>query len=418
MRAVLQSLFSVVGGEAAVRAANLIAVLFIARTYGGATLGAYATCLAVVTIVVMFADNGLQTSAITQLSSATDSRQQIIGQLFLSKTILLALAVVILAVIAAWMRLGSLSWTIGAWVALRTLLQSYSQLQLAVLKSASMARRIGIIQSVHSLFLVIAIWVCFREGWSVFSLLALMALCQLLELLLGIGFLQRERLYPCWPERLGCWESIRTATPFGITYGLANLIVRLDTIVLSVLVSLPELGTFSAANTILLVLYVSGWLFGSILLPEMVRLTDKPEALKLYANRWARMVALVTVPAALLLSLAAPRVMAILYGPAFAGSGNLASVMALAVPFILLNSIYASLAIASSHRSLLVGIFAAATVVTLALDFTLGIAFGSMGIASAIVLREAGMLAGFWVLGARVSSAAARCEFRVSAEGS
>jgi O-antigen/teichoic acid export membrane protein len=56
LKTVLQNLASVVGGEAAVRAANFVVVLFISREYGAAALGAYAVSLAVSTVVVMFAD--------------------------------------------------------------------------------------------------------------------------------------------------------------------------------------------------------------------------------------------------------------------------------------------------------------------------------------------------------------------------
>jgi O-antigen/teichoic acid export membrane protein len=201
---------------------------------------------------------------------------------------------------------------------------------------------------------------------------------------------------------------MKMAAPFGIAYGLANLIVRSDTIVLSRFVPLSELGAFSAANTILLIVYVSAWLFGSILLPEMVRLSSQPDSLKAYANQWARWVALVTVPCALLISLVAPKGIVIVYGSSFAASGTLGSVMALASPLILLNSIYTTLAIASNSRSMLLGIYAAGALATLVLDFLLGRAFGSMGIAAAIVIREAGMLAGLWLLTYRLVPSCSR----------
>ena len=150
MRAVLQSVVSVIGGEAAVRAANFAAVLVIARAYGRAALGAYAVSLAVVTVVVMFADNGLQTAAITQISSLNAYRNQIIGRLTASKSILLAMATILLAVVAGLTKQEALFLAIGFWVTVRAILQSYSQLQMAVLKSVSKANWIGIIQCLHT----------------------------------------------------------------------------------------------------------------------------------------------------------------------------------------------------------------------------------------------------------------------------
>jgi O-antigen/teichoic acid export membrane protein len=413
MRTVLVNLVYVIGGEAAVRAANFAAVLFIAREYGAATLGAYAVSLALVTVVVMFVDNGLQTAAITQLSSDGTNRNNIIGRLTLSKTILLSGAAVILTVAAGWIKPGHFFLAIGVWVTVRAILQSYSQLQMAVLKSVSKTNWIGIIQSVHGGFLFAGIYLSFRQGWSIVVLLGWLTLCQLLELLLSMAVLYRGGIWPTWHGRLGFLAIMRIAAPFGIAYGLANLIVRSDTIVLSRFVPLAELGAFSAANSILLIVYVSAWLFGSVLLPEMVRLSGTPESLRLYTNQWARWLALVTVPCALLVSLVAPRLIVALYGAAFAGSGVLGSVMALACPFIILNSVYTTFTIAANTRMTFVGIYGACALATVGLDLCLGRAFGSMGIASAIAIREAGMLAAFRLLTHRVRSSDVKIQPRL-----
>ncbi len=418
MRAVLQSVVSVIGGEAAVRAANFAVVLVIARAYGRAALGAYAVSLAVVTVVVMFADNGLQTAAITQISSLNAYRNQIIGRLTASKSILLAMATILLAVVAGLTKQEALFLAIGFWVTVRAILQSYSQLQMAVLKSVSKANWIGIIQCVHSAILVGGIWLAMKDGWAIFSLLRWLASCQLLELLLGTAVLYRNGIWPSRPVRLDFFATVKMAAPFGIAYGLANLIIRADTIVLSTLVPLAELGAFSAANTILLIVYVCAWLFGSILLPEMVRLSSQPESLKMYANQWMRLVVLVAVPAALLVSLAAPRVIMVLYGPPFAGSGTLASIMVIACPLILLNSIYTARTIATNSRAIFLGIFSVGALASLALDFIFGRAYGSVGIAWAIVIREAGMLVAFSLLTSRLPMAATGLELRVSSGGS
>jgi O-antigen/teichoic acid export membrane protein len=399
MKAILQSLASVVGGEAAVRVANFAVVLFIARAYGGATLGAYTATLAMVTVVTMFADNGLQTVAITRVtSSARVVRNQIVGQLTLCKFVLLTAAATILAVVAISTRKSALLLALGFWIILRVILQSFSQLQMAFLKSISQAKWIGIIQALHSALLLLGIWLFFKYGWGVFALLEWLTACQLLELLLGVAVLYRNGIWPRWPEHLQLMAIVKMAAPFGLAYGLANLIVRADTIVLSLLAPLAEVGAFSAANAVLLVVYVSSWLFGSVLLPEMVGISNQPENVRIYANRWARWVLLVAAPCALALSIVAPRGIVLLYGSAFSVSGALGSVMALACPLILLNSIYTTLAIATNSRGTLLAIYGLGAIVTIGLDLFLGRAFGAMGIAIAIVAREAGMLLALWLV--------------------
>jgi O-antigen/teichoic acid export membrane protein len=414
MKPVLQSIVSVIGGEAAVRAANFAATLFIARVYGGFVLGGYAASIAVVTIVIMFADNGLQTFAITELSRTPSGPNGIVGQVYISKTILVAIAVVLLGVVASWLKLNPLLWAIGTWVTIRTVVQSYSQLQMAILKSLSKAKAIGLIQVTHSLILLAGIWLAFLHGWTVFTLLAWFTGGQFFEFAMTLLALSGADFRLGWPAQIQFWTAMRKSTPFGMTYGLANLIVRSDTVVLSTLVPLSVLGTFSAANSILVVVYVAAWLLGSVLLPEMARLSASAESLHLYVRKWTRLLAFTALPCAFLAFLAAPKVVVLLFGPSFGQSGKLASVMALACPFIALNSVYTNFAIAMNRTAVFTGLFAATAVIAIALDFLLGRVFGPVGIAAAIVIREVGMLFGFWMLMSRKPSPAAQVGYPVS----
>jgi O-antigen/teichoic acid export membrane protein len=410
MRTVFQNLVSVLGGEAAVRAANFAATLFIARAFGGFALGAYAASLAVITVVVMFADNGLQMFTITELAGRPSARETIIGRVYVYKTILLVAAIVLLGVIAGSLNLSTFLWGIGTWVAARTVLQSYSQLQMTILKSLSKTNAIGVIQIIHSLFLFAGIGMALLRNWTIFGLLAWFTAGQLFELGITIPVLLRAEIRPGWPAPLRFWASMGKSAPFGITSGLANLIVRSDTVVLSTLVPLSVLGTFSAPNSILAIVYVASWLLGSVLLPEMVRLSVTAESLKLYVRKWIRLLALTSVPVAFLAFVAAPKFIPLLFGPAFDRSGVLASVMAWACPFILVNSVYTNFAIAMNKRAVFTGLFAVTAVLAVGLNFLLGRAFGPMGIAAAIVIREASLLAGFWILMSRNPSQAGQAE--------
>jgi O-antigen/teichoic acid export membrane protein len=414
MKTVLKPLISVLGGEAGVRIANLCLALLIARVFGGAALGVYAACIAVVTVAVMFSENGLQTTALLELSGEASGRGEIAGKLYLCKTVLTLVTLLILAGIGLGLKVSPFVWMVAFWVTLRTVLQSYSQLHMSFLKARSKADAIGPIQLAHALLLLIGILLTYKQGWGLFFLLAWFTAGQLCELALTGFAAWRTGIRPAWPSANFFWPTIRRSMPLGIGNGLANAIIRLDTIVLAALVTSSELGSFSAANTLLAVFYVACWLFGSVLLPEMVRLSNAPEALRTYTRKWAFWIVLTMTPCVLLAFWAAPKVMVLLYGPAFARSGALASTMALACPLILLNSLYANLAIATNSKAIYLGIFAATAAVTLALDFVFGRAFGSMGISFAIVIREAGMLAGFCLLMSRSPSPAAQVGYSIT----
>ena len=414
MKNILKPLGSVLGGEAAVRIANFAATLLIARVFGGTVLGAYTACLAVVTVVIMFADSGLQTSAITELSQGVGARGEILGRLYLCKTLLIAAAALLLAGIGLWVSVTPFVWAIAAWITARTALQSYSQLQMSAVKACSRTNLIGPAQAVHSVLLLIWIWLVCARGRGIVWLLFGLTVGQMFELAVLFLVLTRVGVRPTWPQHFSFWKVVTKSAPFGISNGLANLIVRADTIVLAALVPLFELGNFSAPNAILAMAYVVSWLFGTVVLPEMVRRSASPEDLKNYARTWARWIAVTLTPCSVIAFLAAPRLMNVLYGPAFYRSGALASVMALACPFIFLNSIYTNVAIATNSKSGLMGLFAITAAAAVLLDLVLGRAFGAIGVAWAIVIREVGMLAGLWMLTSRASAAVTQLDCGLS----
>jgi len=413
MKNVFKPLISVLGGEAGVRIANLCFTLVIARMFGGPALGVYAACIAMVTVAVMFAENGLQTTAILELSAERCERGEIAGKLYLCKTVLTFAALLVLAGAGLAMKLSAFVWMVAFWVTLRTVLQSYSQLQMAFLKALSRADVIGPIQFVHAFLLLVGIILMYRRGWSLQFLLAWFAGGQLCELALTGFAAWRGGIQPEWPSGNFLWPTIRKSMPLGIANGLANTILRLDTIVLAALVTLPELGSFSAANMLLAVFYVACWLFGSVLLPEMIRLSSSADALRVYTRKWAFWIVFAMTPCVLIAFWAAPKVMVVLYGAALSKSGAIASTMVLACPLILLNSLYANLAMATNAKAVYLGIFAATAAATVGLDFLLGRGFGAIGVAGAIVIREAGMFSAFCVLMSRSPSHAAQLDYPI-----
>jgi O-antigen/teichoic acid export membrane protein len=410
LKRILQNLASILGGEATVRAANLAAAIAIARLYGPSILGLYGTCLALITIVFMFAESGLQLSAITEIGAVPTQAPRVVGRLYLSKLILCAFAVLLLFAYAVHGNYPRIYWIIGGLITLRTLLQSCSQLQIAILKSLFRMHLIGIIQAIHAAALFLGISIAFTQHWSVVTLLGILVAGQALELVLMSAAVIWARIHPRWPELSTCLALIQRSFPLGLGYALANLIVRLDVVVLSLLVPLAEIGQFSAADNLLVVAYLAAWLLGSVLLPEMVQLSDSPERLDQFMTRWIRLGFKIVFPTALILFWIAPRAITTLYGPSFTHAGALASWMVLAYPFIVFNSL-------SLHRIIAVGpqlaylriMFVTALSAAL-LTYALGRYFGAAGVVVAILIRESLLSALLWLRQPRGAAA----EIRVS----
>lgn len=382
------NLISVIGGEMLLRVANFAVAVVVGRLYGVATFATYATVLAFVTVAERLADNGLELAGIAESSEHPDRSSQILGTLYLVKTLLSTVALLVLAAIAAIIRLSPDNFILASILTLRIFLYSYCRLHSGIMKSLDRMLAIGTIQSAHFLFLLGGIAVVYRARLGINLLLSVLLTGQFLEFLVSLTFLHRIGVRPSLTGIQSCLKIARRATPIGFTYTMAAMILRGDVIILSLIAPAAVLGSFAAANTGLVTVYVVAWLFGGVILAPMSKIAGDRIRLRHYAQRWAIIVLSLAVPLSLLATLIAPWMLTFLFGSAFVGAASCASIMALSVPLILLNAVFLSFAIARRAVREYVGVFLLTGIVSVSLDFILGKGYGPNGIAWAIVLRE------------------------------
>jgi O-antigen/teichoic acid export membrane protein len=83
--------------------------------------------------------------------------------------------------------------------------------------------------------------------------------------------------------------------------------------------------------------------------------------------------------------------MTMLFGRNFEGTGALLQIMLAATPFILLTSIHINHAIAVRATRIYLGVYGGCAVLALVLDVAAVRAFGAVGLAMAVLVRELAM---------------------------
>jgi O-antigen/teichoic acid export membrane protein len=380
------------------RVANFVAAVVIARVGGAATLGVYATALAYATVAGMIADNGLGITTVRRIGSSPNQLNKLYSQYAVSKTILFVPMIVVLGTIGWIAHLTALEWTIGALIVLRTILQSYCQMQITLLKAIDHMQAISPIQATHALILLAALWVCYVRLRNVSVVIAVLVVAQCLELLLETAWIRHLAVRLVRVHLRDCWRLLHGSTAVGVTMSLTTAIIRLDVIVLSLIAGAASAGVFAAAQAVLVIVYLLSTLLASVLFPEMARLAHAPDDLQHYLRHWSGIILGVTVPGTLLVAATGPSLMRALFGPGFRGSGNLLVIMLVAAPPMVLNALYLHRAFALHLVKSYLGIYIGATVVTLLLDSVLANSLGATGVAGAIVVREYLVLAAFWTL--------------------
>jgi O-antigen/teichoic acid export membrane protein len=370
------------------RIANFVAAIVIARIGGAAVFGMYATSLAVATIATMLADNGLQLAAVREVSSRPSEINRISSRLYVSKALLFVPMVAILWVISRMTHIPGLYLGIAVLITVRTMLQSYCQVQVGILKAIDRMQSISRIQGAHAVALSLALAVSYVERAGVYVVLILLIAGQAVELILETASLWRNGLRPVRVFLRDCLKVASASTSIGITFGLANGILRMDVVLISLIAGATIAGVFAAAQAVLVIIYVVGWLLGSVLLPDMMRLADSQAQLDHFVRRWAKMIVFILAPGAVIAMVLAPPVVRTLFGQSFAASGKLLAVMIAAAPFVTLNSLFLHRAIAERRPKTYLGVYSASAAFSLGLNSALALLFGALGVAFGVVTRE------------------------------
>jgi O-antigen/teichoic acid export membrane protein len=385
----MSNLGDVVGGEMLLRLANFGVAALIGRLYDAPVLGMYATIVAVATLGERLADNGLELTGIAEVSTRSRYVSEIVTALYIDKTILCVVAIGLLATMGRIIGLPPSQWIIAAILTLRTFLYSYCRLHAGFLKGLDRTRQIAKCQVVHFSLLALGLaYVYLKHKGLVVLLLCLLA-AQIVEYICSFVVLSGLGVSPTPVPASLCWELMRRSVPVGTTYTLATVMLRGDVLMLSLVASATVVGTFAAADTGLVMIYVIAWLFSGVLVSELGRHARSSQASNLHFRKILRTVMLVSIPIAMAGVLFARFAVILIFGKSFAAAGSTAAIMILALPLILLNAAFLSRLIAKSAARVAVFIYLPAALLSLLLNYLLGRYYGAAGVAVSIVLREA-----------------------------
>jgi O-antigen/teichoic acid export membrane protein len=391
----MSNLGDVVGGEMLLRLANFGVAALIGRLYGAPVLGMYATIVAVATLGERLADNGLELTGIAEVSARPRYTSEIATALYTDKTILCALAIGLLAMMGRIAGLSPSQWLIAAILTLRTFLYSYCRLHAGFLKGLDRTRQIAKFQGIHFSILAVGLAHVYLQHKSLVVLLLYLLAAQIVEYICSFVVLRRLGVGYAAVSASLCWDLMRRSVPAGTTYTLATVMLRGDVLMLSLVASAAVVGTFAAADTGLVMIYVIAWLFSGVLLSELGRHAQNSQALNLHFRQILRAVTLISILLAGAGVLFARFAVILIFGKSFAAAGSTAAIMILALPLIFLNAAFLSRLIAKNASRVAAFIYLPAAILSLLLNYFLGRYYGATGVAVSIVLREAVICAVF-----------------------
>src|SRR5262245_33199406 len=226
---------SIFGGEALARLATALMALLIARVFGSEELGNYGYALAVASILLIVPDFGLHLFVVRELAASPQRISEVFWGVHWLKIGLTSAVIIFIFFFALWGISDEERRLLFYILAVRVLLQSFSQATMAVFKAFERMHYVALLQFVNSCVVVVWSATAVLLGARLPILISGLVAGQFTETFMGWFILRGMSPAPqfrVWNKK--DLASIAAACfPIGITAILLALNLRINILVLS-----------------------------------------------------------------------------------------------------------------------------------------------------------------------------------------
>lgn len=387
----LTNFFSLSGAEAVSKALTFLAFAYIARTFGAAGYGYVEWAAAILMCASLVVDQGFSSYGAREIAKSPDRTAKMVSEIVTARVLLAFIAYAGLSALAFFyiadpaLRNLILVFGLSLWLLpflLQWVFQGHDRMHLvAVTQIARQAIFAGVVflfvDGVTDLYVV---------GIAEVSAVAVAS---------GLSVILYLKVFSRSASLLPSFS--RETFLSGGTIGLSQLfwVVKMfgATVIVGLIATAGETGTFAAAMRIFIALHTFVWLYFFNLLPSLSRAwsAETAEFRKLISGSM-RLVLYVAVPAAIVGLVTAPYLMTAVYGPDFVAGGGALRWLGVACLFAAISGHYRFGLIASGFQSRemvasAAGAFAAVILIP-AGYFSGGITYAALGlcIAEAVIL--------------------------------
>jgi O-antigen/teichoic acid export membrane protein len=370
--------------------ANFGFVILFARAYGPALFGEYTFALSLGSILAIFVSMGTNGWLLRSASRNPSEWQPMAGLLFPGQVLLAAVTWLVAGAVAVL--LGANGGNLGI-IVIITLFQLLIPIWTLFAIGFTATERMGyaaIADAGSRLLILLGAGLAMMLGASVeFSLLAF-PLSALLVLIVLARLATTEFGKPALRiDQRAYLSLLREALPFFLNIGLTVAYTRIGILILRATNTADEVGVFASADRLVMAASILYATFAQAVYPAMVRLFGHDKAaFSQLVHRSTRLVVLVCLPLATLLSLFAGDIINILFGNLFHDASRILQLVAWLIALRGISAILINIAIAIDRQNLVVrsNVIGLAVLVAASLALTPG--YGAVGLAVAMLVAQ------------------------------
>lgn len=364
--------------------------IYSARYLGVENFGILSLSIAFTGILIIFADLGLSTLTIREVS-----RDKSLGNKYLVNIALFKIVLAVITFIIAIITVNILSYSLLIQLAIygmtiSVIFNSFSVFISSIFQAHEKMEYLSIGTIISSILIFIGVLIAINLNLDVLNFVLIYIIANIIVLLFYLIILFKKFMSPSWDfEWNFLKDNLKMALPFGITGIFVMIYYYIDSIMLSVMAGNDAVGWYNAAYRITLVLLFIPSVFNISIFPAMSQfyLTSK-KSLKFAYKKYFKYMTIIGIPLGIGTTLLAEKIILIIFGAQYANSTLALQILVWSSIIIFISSPIARLLEASNKQSTIAKITGLCAVFNIILNLILIPEYSFIGASLVTVLTE------------------------------
>lgn len=366
------------------------ATIYSARYLGVENFGILSLAIAFTGIFVVFADLGLSTLTIREVS-----RKKYLKSKYLANFILFKIFLAILTIFFTFIAVSILYYPyqvrlIIYVMTLSMILNSFAVLISSIFQAYEKMEYLSIGTFISSALVLLGIMLAIYFHFEVLAFAIVYLVTNTILFIFYISIYIWKFSLPSLELDMSFWkENIKLALPFGVTGVFVTIYYWIDTVMLSAMVGNDAVGLYNAAYRLVLVLLFVPSIFNMVIFPLMSQfyLTSR-KSLKIAYKKYFKYMAILGIPLGFGIVLLAKKIVILIFGGEYIGSVIAFQILVWSATIIFMSSAFARLLEASDKQMVITKITGICAVVNILLNLVIIPQFSYIGASVVTVLTE------------------------------
>ncbi len=375
---------------------SFIYVLYLARYLGPDQFGVLSFALAFTAFFQVFADFGLQTLLVREIARKRDQIGTCVVNIGLVKLVMAVITFLAMVAVINLMGYPVESTRVVYLLGLAAVINALGQLFIAIFQATEYMEIQGLGQICHTLIIFGGILIGINLGFDVIGFSYIYLIAGML-IFMFYGAVIKTRYFP---RRLPagkvqidvafCRKIIVETLPFGLATLFYTAYSTVDSIFLSAMKGDEAVGLYSAAYRIIQIVIFIPMIWGVSSFPLMARyhVTSK-DLLTFTLEKSFKYLTMVAVPMGVGITVLSGKIIALLYGPQYAGSVTPLQILVWAAAVLFLDYPFAVLTLAVNRQKLHCLVLAACAALNVTLNLIFIPLYGAVAAATVFLLTQA-----------------------------